>query len=242
MSTKECLLCIKIPLGEAMIYTFDLFEDQEIAKFIAVESGELLKEAWLKDRFTMCGRSRIGLLGGSIYINSMLNHVPISQKKLADVLGITSPTVQRSYRTLLKILPNVKKQYDIIRPIRKIKPVSLIKPIEKFRKHQRRCIMCKNIPNAEDFEDRVIRYKTYDGEKTNYGYLILFNTICKFNEEANLRNDNLTSNRNCNSFEKRYRRSNIKSRLNKISSKILSDLENGSYGGAIIDIKAIING
>lgn len=255
MSTKECLFCVKIPLGEAMIYTFDLFEDQEIAKFIAIESGELLKEAWFKDRFTMCGRSRIGLLSGSIYISSIINDVRITQKFIANELGVTKATVRHSYFTLLKILPDLKKQFEDKLPVRTIKPNGTVKlngrkkPKRKYRKHPIRCIMCKNIPNAEDFVISVINYKTYrylsnnpkNGKKLTYAYIVLFNAVCKFNDEINLRIDNLSSHRKCSGYDRRYKQSDIKTRLNDIHSKVLLELKNGSYEGEMRYLKAIIN-
>ena len=103
--TKECLFCVNIPLGEVMIYTFDLFDDQDTAKFIAIESGKLLKKAWLRDRFSMCGKSRIGFLCGAIYITALINDVRLSQSDIAKVFNKNKATIRIAYNRLLKILP-----------------------------------------------------------------------------------------------------------------------------------------
>jgi transcription initiation factor TFIIIB Brf1 subunit/transcription initiation factor TFIIB len=86
-----------------MIETFDLFDDEEISKRVAYDSAELLRKAWEKDRFSICGKRPTTLLGGAIYISSILNKQRITQKQIADQLNTNEVSIRKSYLLLIKI-------------------------------------------------------------------------------------------------------------------------------------------
>jgi transcription initiation factor TFIIIB Brf1 subunit/transcription initiation factor TFIIB len=103
MKTNECLFCARVPLGQVMIETFDLFDDIEIAKRIAYDSASLLRIAWEKDRFKICGKKPTSLLSGAIYISSILNKQRITQIEISRQLDVSEPSIRKSYLLLIDI-------------------------------------------------------------------------------------------------------------------------------------------
>lgn len=207
--TKECLFCVNIPLGEVMIYTFDLFDDQETAKFIAIESGKLLKKAWLRDRFSMCGKSRIGFLCGAIYITALISNNRITQRTIAQVFEKNKVMVRTAYNRLLKILPEYAYIQDGL--------------YKHDRIHLIQCVKCKNAPNIEDFKIDVKEDYWRKGE-----HHIRITAQCMHNKYVEIRLNNVSSCRKCDYFERREDFKNLRDQIkltyNNISLKITTEI------------------
>lgn len=104
IKSDGCLFCMRISLGDIMIETFDLFENEFVARKIARDVARLLQKVWEVDRISLCGRSPTGILGGALYICSLFNGQWIRQKQIAEQLGLSEVTIRFAYKRLLKSL------------------------------------------------------------------------------------------------------------------------------------------
>jgi len=182
MKTDECIFCANIPLGEVLIHTYDLFEDEEMAKKIALDSAEMLKKAWLKDRFALCGRSRIGFLAGAVYINSVINGMDKTQEDIAKEFDKTAVTIRRAYTILMNVLGMNAKGFGLAQADR--------------YKNRIQCIRCKNLPRAKNWKTWERKYAFSGGE-------LVFRAICPLTG-TELHKGNLSSHRKCKKFEEGF--------------------------------------
>lgn len=107
----DCLLCNRISKGDVMIPAFDLWP-RALALKIGVRASELIKEAYLRDRPGMCGKSPSGLIGGALYIAQFLiegDHQRWPQQDIANNIGIATITITNRYRGLLEIMNELKE-------------------------------------------------------------------------------------------------------------------------------------
>jgi hypothetical protein len=215
IDTSECIFCINMPIGEIMIYTFDIFDDPNISKRIAVESGELLKNAWLKDRFTMCGKSRVGLLAGAIYIRVMMNDLYTTQEEISDVLDITEVTLRNRFNTLRKIL---KPQYDHLEQRKR----------SKLKSHLVKCSDCENAPPIDAFN--------VEWDRRFGGISIRIYKKCRENKEVQIRLNTVSARRNCDHYKERNKSEypSLWIKLSNLRDKTYWEIQNGVYEGEII--------
>lgn len=87
-----------------MIETFDLIDDENKARRVAIDSANLLKDAWKKDRFSICGKRPSALLAGAIYICCILNKVLLTQNRISEQLNVSRESIRKSYLLIIKIL------------------------------------------------------------------------------------------------------------------------------------------
>jgi len=81
-----------------------IFKDKDVAHKIGIKAMELLRDLYFKESARVSGRYTNGLIGAAVYIVSIMEDIFVSQQEVASVYDITSLTVSKNYRYLLKIL------------------------------------------------------------------------------------------------------------------------------------------
>jgi len=89
--TRECLLCLRIPLEkikETVETLLPAGHDPAAADRIAERAAKLISTAYLKDRIALCGGRPSVLMAATIYLAAMMEKgVYVSQNKIAKALN-----------------------------------------------------------------------------------------------------------------------------------------------------------
>ena len=120
---KECLLCNRIDYNQVALYCFQLWDDENDAKEICRISAELIRDAYLKKPYILCGKKPSCLIGASIYIaqylyfdkkylntnndknewNSWLSSLK-TQVNISKCINITSPSIRKNMVIISEII------------------------------------------------------------------------------------------------------------------------------------------
>ncbi len=86
METRECLLCLRIPLESVRISVEALLPnvDDAIIDHVSERAAKLIASAYEKDKIALCGKKPSGLMGAAIYLSGIMEKgVKISQGLVA---------------------------------------------------------------------------------------------------------------------------------------------------------------
>lgn len=105
--TRECLLCLRIPLEKIRSSVEDLLPhvDDAVIDSVAERAAKLIASAYEQDRFALCGKKPSVLMAAAIYLSGKMEKVVnITQGKIAEELKISEPSIRLRARQLDKIL------------------------------------------------------------------------------------------------------------------------------------------
>ncbi len=94
--TRECLLCLRIPLESIRITVETLLThvDDAVIDRVAERAAKLIASAYEKDRIALCGKKPSGLMAAAIYLSGRMEEgINLSQGTVAWALKLTTPTI-----------------------------------------------------------------------------------------------------------------------------------------------------
>lgn len=100
--TRECLLCLRIPLEKIRSSVEDLLPhvDDAVIDSVAERAAKLIASTYEQDRIALCGKSPTGLMAAAIYLSGIMEEgVTITQGMVARALKSTTTTIRtRAYQ------------------------------------------------------------------------------------------------------------------------------------------------
>ncbi len=105
--TRECLLCLRIPLESIRSYVEVLLPHVEdvVIDHVAERAAKLIASAYEKDRIALCGKKPTSIMAAAIYLSGRMEKgIHITQGKITEELKIAEPTIRLRAKQLNKIL------------------------------------------------------------------------------------------------------------------------------------------
>lgn len=101
---KECYVCYRVERLAFFTYAFDLFRDEDNARFVAGYAADLMKKAYFKDPSSVCGKRADALIAGALYLACVLLNQSIVQKDIENIIGTTQVAIRNRSHGLARTL------------------------------------------------------------------------------------------------------------------------------------------
>ena len=105
--TEKCWLCMRVSHEKILEVARRLFTDLKVAHEVGREASNLLRQAYLKDKTALCGKSTRGLIASAIRLATrklnLLDEIP-TQRELAKLCNVSEATIRNNEYCLVKLL------------------------------------------------------------------------------------------------------------------------------------------
>ena len=124
LETKRCLLCLRIPFELCYQLCSKLYPDEATRYRVAEHAEKMIRDAYLKEPYTLSGHAPIALASAAVYLSSIILDTPELRTRTtmeaihmqrndygfetkidySKVRGATNTAIKQNYRLLERVL------------------------------------------------------------------------------------------------------------------------------------------